>query len=471
MILIHGTDIAKEQLPFEEIMNYTVEPNEQFFKIKLKTIATSPVCLGVYIHKDAKDKFDIPTEVEEKLHFFVSDEELTILLENGGKIDPIPLPEEEKPEEPETIAFGDNSETTEVVQPEAFVTAPPEKPSVNEDKTHSIGFTLIDTVDVDEDPTEIVFEIPNASEDMDSFKQQIVNKDRIIAQKDAQLLDVTKTLNDLHKLQDIQLKEIKTIYDSRLDEANEALAEAKRKLEDMAIPEDLHGFLKYAIYAQNFKASLQEGYTKADLSRLGKLTSQIHIFAAASGDSYYTYMKALNALLEKKPNVLVVDFSNDQYLISKHKVRTRDSSMQLRDKTIKIESLVKDMGGVSVIPTAVYNDISLLTLDWIDIIKRLNAYANGRPIIFLFNSINSFSVRYTVSKLGTIGEASIFANSNPIILSALLGDMAFIPSNRYKVVALNYIDIVRRFLDHMSQTHKVVAFKDGVEWKKIISKL
>lgn len=468
MILIHGTQLTKEQLPFSEIMNYTVETAEQFFKIKLKTVATSEVCLGVYLPKDLMGHFDIPEKVKDKLHYFATDEQLVQLLENGGKDEPEPQPEEEiQPELPETIDFGDSPEVAEEVQPEAFTTPPPVEVPTPTVSTSYGGFTLIDTVDVDMEPVDTMFEIPYASEDVDSYKQQLETKDRIIAQKDTQLLEVKKSLDDLYKLQDIQLAEIKSVYDKRIDEANKALSDAKKKLEEVAIPEDLHGFLKYASYYQNHKAIQNEGYSRADIERLGKLTSKVHIFATASGDSLYTFMKEFNSLIETRPNALIVDFTNDMYLKAKLKINTRSSSMSLKDNTVKIQDIVRDINGTQIIPTTLYNDIALLSLDWIDILKRLNAYAKGRPIILLFNTINSFSVRHTVSKLGTLGDARIFVNCNPVILTTLVGDKAFIPNNRYRIVAMNYIDLVEPMLRRIGEGNGIIAFKQGIVWKKI----
>lgn len=465
LILISGTNLTTDKLPFAEVVNYAIEPNEKFLKIKLKTVAINPVCLGVYLHKDLEGKFTISPEVEAKLHYFTSDEQLSTLLENGGKEEPEPEPE---PEEQESIDFGDNTH----IEPEAFQDLPNTQINVQpqEETTSSTGgFTLIKTVDIQEDPQDFLLEIPNISEDTDSYKQQLENKERIIAQKDAQLLEVKKSLDDLYKLQDIQLAEIKEVYTKQIDEANTALAEAKKKLEEVAIPEDLHGFLKYSSYAQNYKAFLQEGYTKEDLQKLGKLTSKIHIFAMGSGDSTYTFLREFCAFIEKQPNVLIVDFLNDQYINSRFRIATKDSSMHLKDNTINIQDLVKDLNGTQVIPTTYYNDIALLTLDWVDIIKRLNAYAKGRPIIFLFNSINSFATRYSVSKLSTLGDTSIFAKCNPIILSALFGDMAFIPANRFKVVALEYIDVVHGILERMANKHKIIAYEKGIKWKELLN--
>lgn len=463
MILISGTQLTNVQLPFSEIMNYTIEPNEQFLKIKLRTIAKNPVCLGVYLHKDLKGKFDIEPEVEEKLHFFTSDTQLCKLLETGGAVGNEEAPEEEEKEEeqPTAIAFGDNTEEVET-QPEAFTT-----PKVEEKVSTDTTFTLIDTIDIESDPTDIVFEIPIEVEDTNVYKQRLESKDRIIEQKDSQLQEMKKSLDELYKLQDIQLAEIKSVYEQRIDEANLALADAKKKIENLAVPEELHGYFKAASYAQNHKASLREGYSQEDIKRMGKISSSIHIYASGGGESLHTFMKSVNDLIENRANVLIVDFSNDQYLISKHRIKTRDTSILLRDDFIAVKDLVKSVNGVPIIPTGFFNDIALLTFDWIDVIKRLNQIAQGRPILFIFNSINSFAVRYTVSKLGTLGEASIFAKSNPLVLTSLFADIAFIPENRFKVVALDYIDIVNPILKHMSNTKKVVAFKEGVEWEKI----
>lgn len=471
MILIHGTSLDVQNLPFSDIMNYYIEQNEQFFKIKLKTIATNPVCLGVYLHKDLKDKFEVTPEVKEKLHFFHSDDHLKQLLENGGKEQQVDKQESSSQEEinggteSESISFGGNSSSV-VAKPEAFTTP---TPVAEVRKTGS--FRLIETEDVDTDPTDIILQIPNALEDKDYLKQQLENKDRIIAQKDAQIREIQKSLEDLYRLQDIQLNEIKSVYDKQISEANKALEEARKKLEQASIPEDLQEFLQFASYAKNYKASLREGYTQEDIRRLGRLKSKIHVFAMASGDSIYTFMKYFSELIDKNPNLLIVDFSNDQYLNTKYKIRANHSSIHLRDKGVDIKSLVKTLNGVQIIPTTFFNDIALLSFDWIDVIKRLNEYADGRPIIFLFNSINSFSVRYTFSKLATIGNAVIFVKCNPVILSSLFADMVFIPHDRFSVVALNYIDIVKKLLEHMATKNHIIAFNDDIKWDKIALKV
>lgn len=468
MILISGTNLKVEDLPLSDIMNYAVETQEQFVKIKLKTIATSSVCLGVYLHKDLKGKYEITEAVAKKLIYFNTDDHLKTLLVNGGKEEPEPEVEQEPIEEESSVVDFGVSEQAKTSKHEAEVLELTPEPvaEVVERKTTG-GFVLIETVDVESDPTDIVFSIPTIAEDTDSIKEKLVSKDRIIAQKDAQLAEMLKSLDDLYKLQDIQLVEIKDVYDKRIDEANTALSMANQKLKEAAIPEDLNGFLKFASYAQNPRASLREGYTREEIQSLGKLTSKIHVFAMAAGDSNISFMKSLNDLIERKPNALIVDFSNDQSIISRQRIKPMLNSIHLKDPEIDVATVVHDLKGTMLIPTGVYNDIALLTMDWLNIIKRLDRIAKGRPIIFIFNSINSFAVRYTFSKLSTIGEGSVFVKCNPVILMSAFSDMSFIPENRFRVVALNHFDGVNTILERISKTHKTVAFKDGIDWKKI----
>jgi hypothetical protein len=141
-----------------------------------------------------------------------------------------------------------------------------------------------------------------------------------------------------------------------------------------------------------------------------------------------------------------------------------ESSMDLKNLDIPVESLVQKIGDVLFIPTAYYNDIALLSLDWLSILSRLSVLAQNRRVIFLFNSLNSFSVRYTVSKLGTVGKLFIFAQSNPVVLVSLLSDINFIPEGRFRIVLMKYIKTAESIAKHISSKHSVSAFSGAIDW-------
>jgi hypothetical protein len=301
--------------------------------------------------------------------------------------------------------------------------------------------------------------------------QRIENKDKVILQKDGIILDLKDKMNDSYKLQEIQLIEMKDTFEQRIDEANAIINELNEKMQDSAVPPELKAFLKYATYSKNYKASLKEGFTDEETAIIGKKTSSLYIFASGAGDSLHGMLKNVKALIDKNPNALIVDLSNDYFLNVRYRIQTKDSSMMLNDKDIELGSIVKEINGTKIIPTTFYNDIALLSMDWATIIKKLMVYASGKPIILLFNNVNSFSVRYTVSKLATIGQLFVFAKSNPVVLSTLLGDLKFIPNQRVKVVATDYIDVVQAVLEQVAKTYAVTTFKEGVVWSKLGIKL
>lgn len=465
MIIISGTNLSVEDLPLNEIMNYTIETTPQFLKIKLKTVATNPICLGVYLHESLQGQYELTQEVEDKLHYFSSDEQLFQLLENGGKIEEEPEVVEVAEQQPEEISYGSpqpaEQEVEQTTEPE-----PVELPTVEIGVT---GLQIIETVDVEEiDPSEILLEIPDL-EDKNAENQRVESLEKNLAQKDLQIAEHRKALEDIYKLQDIQLAEVKEVYEQQMSEMSKALEMANKKLESLAIPDEYLSIIKYASYMNNPRASLREGFSQQDLQSIGRLKSKMYIFAMGAGDSYYTFMKSFYSYLESNPNALVVDFTNDPFLSSKLRLQTKDTSIQLANPEVPLENLVKQYKSMGLIPSSFYNDISLLNFDWVGIIKRLQAYANGRPIIFLFNSISSFSVRYTVSKLATIGELSVFVKCNPVIINSLNVDLIFIPENRLKIVAMDYIDLVDSMLKRMSEKYKVQAFRTStINWSKLM---
>lgn len=454
MILISGTSIPLGELPFNDVMDYTIEQDPNVLNIKLKTVAKSSNCIGVYLHNSHKE-LPLTEDVLEKTIYFNDDEHLIRLLDNGGKEEDVKdtLEEDLKQQEQEEVTV---FEVQDRIKDEVPVFEVPD----------SKGNLVIEDVDTDFQDT--LFSIPIIdNDDADKLNQQLENKNRIIEQKNGLLLDKQKEIDELYRLQEIQLLEMRDVYEKRVDEATKIIETLQKQVEEVGVPEELQWFLKYATYSNSYKAFLKEGLSQEELQRIGKIKSPIYIFASGAGDSLHSMLKNVKELIDNKSNVLVVDFSNDYYLTARYRIQSRDSSMMLKDPNVEVESVIKDVNGLKIVPTTFYNDIGLLGVDWATVMSKLLAYANGKPIILLFNNINSFSVRYTVSKLATIGKLHIFAKSSPPVLSTLLGDIAFIPEGRFKVIAMDYIDIVQPVLEQISKKNEVVAFKDRINWGKI----
>lgn len=446
MILISGTKLGVENLPFSDVIEYQVEYDIQLLVIKLKTVAKSSSCFGVYLSTDLLSSLSLSQEVLEKTKTFSDDDELLFMLGN------------EKQQE-------NNSTTTDNVE------------SVFEDITFddpvqkystSVNFDVGDNIqEVDLSLQEDFLTIPNSVDDIDSLKQQLELVKMTNNQLRSQLQDKDSSIDDLYRIQEIQLLEMKEGFEKRANEANKTIQDLLDRVGKYEKQENSGILMSYSKFTKNPKAVINEGFTNSEISTVKKSKSKIFIFASTSGDSLHGMMKNIQSLINDKNNLLIVDFSNDYYIIGNHKIQSRDTSLLLNDPSISVESLVRPLSKVKYIPTGFFNDIALLGVDWFSVINRLISYADGANIVLLFNNINSFSVRYTVSKLSTLGSLLIFAKSSPLVLATMSCDIAFIPSDRFRVVVMEYIDVVKDLLEKISSKYAVSAFKGYVNWSKL----
>lgn len=466
MILIGGTELSSEELPLGEMLEYSIETNPQILEIKLKTTAKSRVCMAIYLHEDLKSSVTVPEDVEHKLTYFTSDDHLISLLDSAGQEDNKESPHEEEAAivEPEEVSVPEFDTPQSAIHNEEDSSGL--EVITSDVETSENGEVVLTEVDP-EGAAGVLLTIPDVDPDVDRLRMQLELKDGLLKQKDGVIAELKHNIDQMYQYQEMQLMEMRDQYEERINKAQEAIDALKQQLKESSVPEDVRGIAKYVPYFKSYRARLEEGFSKEELESLGTLKSPLHIFAAGVGDSLHTMMGNIKNLIGQKTTAILVDFTNDYYLRVHYKFQTRESSMLLNQDEHDVASLVKDLNGVSLIPTTFFNDIAFLDFDWVKILKKLDLFADGRPLILLFNSINSFSVRYTVSKLATVGELTIFAKCNPLGLSSLTGDMAFIPANRFKIVALEYIDVVKGVLEHMAKGHKVAAFPKEVDWKKL----
>lgn len=471
MILIGGTSYKVEDLPMHEVMEYQIETGQPL-AIKLKTVAKSPTCFNIYLNESLRSEVTLTEEIFGKVVFFRDDAELINLLDNGKPEDgdifeeeSLEVPEFEQPEIESTVEEISKEDADDDLIDETNV-------DNEEEVVEKSPFELPELEEVDTELPDVFLQIPNIGDDTDSLKVQLENKEKLIKQKESMIKDLELQIGDAYKLQEIQMLEIKELYDKKMDEANSAISELKEKAHDIQIDEDSIKFLKFVNYSKNSKAALKEGFTEAEKKSLGKLHSTYSIFACSSGDSLYSMMKQIKKYIDKNPNVVIVDFSNDYYLNTSLNLKSKYNSLDITkiadNSDIDIMSIFKTLGGnTKLAPTTLYNDISLLGIDWVDILRRVDDYASGVPVILLFNNINSFAVRYTASKLSTIGKLFVFAKCTPLVLSAVFGDIKFIPENRVSLVALDYIAVVKTILDVISKSYPMLAFANDVEWNKL----
>lgn len=319
--------------------------------------------------------------------------------------------------------------------------------------------------DADTELPDILLQVPNINEDIDSLREMIANKDKIIAQKDGIIQDLNRNIEEVYKGQEIQIAEIQQLFGEKLNEAQEIIERLETRLKNNYLADDVARFLKFHSYALKYKGRVTEGFTEEERSRMGKLSSNYTIVTCGSGESDYSMLKQVCKLIDSGRPVLVLDFSNDNFLASTYKVKPKNgNTMNLLNDDMSPLTLLKDINGVKFIPTTNYNDIALLNIDWPTMLRKIDDLAGGRHVVLVFNRFNTFSVRYTVSKLADIGKLHIFVKCSPIVLSTLYSDAQFLPQNRVNIVAVDYIDVVKAILGELSKLYNVYAVSSDVDW-------
>lgn len=477
MILITGTNLTVADLPNNDMVEYQIE-NEKM-NIKLKTVAKSPTCFQIYISEDKRVTYTITDDIISKIIYFKDDDDLLDKLENGATSQERDI-FDDTPVEPEPVSAPDFSTIKKEVEPpkaEVEEEKPKGKVRANLEKKDEVeevksetpeSLSLSDMEEANTDLPDDMLQIPNISDDVDSLKELLNTKDKIISQKDGMIKELKQTIEDSYKTQELQLIEVEDMWTKKANELQRVVDELQASKGGLDLDSDMQNFLKFYNYAERNKAIAKEGFTNIEMQNIGTLSSIYTVFASGSGESYYSMIKQVKKYIDKRPNCIILDFSNDIYLSSLLKVNGKHgNTLDLLKEDRNPLSLLQDIEGTKYIPTISYNDITLLSIDWSKMLRKIDDMASGVPVILLFGNINNFNVRYTVSKLASIMPFYVFVKCSPIILTALYRDIAFIPKERVNILAIEYIDVVKNILAEMAKYNNVTAFSSDVEWKKL----
>ncbi len=518
MIIVGGTKLSEKDLPNSDLMSYSLSNNVSDLRIKLRVTAKLPTCLKVYLSREISNDVPFAQLPKDKVVIFEDDTELVQLLLKGNN---------KTSEDKKQTEMSAKSVSTEKVEPNNSIESSTNNVSlynpnnvdtnvVKDDSvvlvgtqtsglTISSGLTInseigvdlngvnqIESVDYDEVDTDlptIFFDTPNLYEDIDALKLSLDNKDKLLKNANIAVESLKKAVEEknnaiserdnlINKLKEDKallisnhresIIELKSSYEDTVVEANKTIAKLKSNLDDAKLDDDILAFCKYSTYAKNPKASSRECFNDEGKQVLSKLKSNVHILSCGGGDSLYRMLSQLTNVINGRGNAVIVDFTNDSYLKAKHKITNGQmSSILIGDEKYSVSQLVSRINKVDLIPSSLFNDISLLMLDWVEVLKKLDYYANGRDIILVFNNINNFTVRHTVSKLATVGQLNVFVKCNPLVLSSMWGDLKFIPSERVKIVSMDFIPMVKNVLEEFGKTHSVEAFDKDIEWGRL----
>lgn len=460
MIIISGTALSEADFPLSKVLTYELVVNTAKLRIKLRTVAESHNCTSVYLHSDLEDKVDVSDRVKSKIQYFTDDKDLLMRLKNDndqGKLEEVE-PEFTAKAKPEvqlsekvsrlTISKPDPSRRT-VVQPQ-----PQQKGLRIAQKDISVPKTFAN---------QGVSRIKNSTE----FELDLRLREIEELKKD--LRETLNTQDTMFKAQEYAMLNQTKQHDEEIAKANKTIEDMASLIESMKLTEDHEKFLQLAPYAYTPSAVLNTGFTGEEIARLGQLKSNLTVIACGNGESLYDMQESVAGLLEKASNTLVVDFTFDYYFCNLLNFDQNKVSSSELNTSRNPEDLCFEVGDNKFIPTAFHHDISLLGMDWINVIKKLDKLANGGEIVIMLGSLASFSVMYTLSKLTAIAKMLVFANSNPSILATLYGQIQYLDSEYVTVVATKYFDGLQELADSLADTYNVYAVPEGasVDWDSI----
>ena len=502
MVLISGTSLTLAELPNGEMVEYQIENDVSRMGIKLKTSAKSHTCFKIFISEEYRTEYTITEELAEKLFYFENDEDLIRLLnEEEKKTDnsyddpfaetpvetPVEIPEFEKPL---PLVFLDKKEPIEETPTEPEIAdnmgvnenADVATPVVQIDKSELFDIpkitvskpdvnSFIPEIDLEMANTELpesLLVIPNIHDDVDSLKLLLKTKDGIISQKDGVIQDLKNKIEESYKLQEMQLLEVETLYKQKMMECQTLITELEQRGQGITLDEETSNFLKFINYARNPKAIVKEGFTPDEVNKMGTLRSKYTIFACGSGESDEKMLRQVKKYIDSGKDCLVLDFCNDNFLASIFKLNSKSkNTLGLFRDDVNPLSLLTEISNTKFVATTSFNDIALLSANWGETLRKIDDLAGGKDVIMIFGSVTNFNVRHTISKLATIGKLYIFAKCSPIVLSALFSNAQFLPKNRVRIVALEYIEVVKTILSELSKYYEIFAFAGDVEWNKL----
>lgn len=468
MIIISGAGIKREQLPFHDTINYAIEDDLSHLNVKLKTAARASSCIAIYINTRLQNEISYPDAIQSKLFFFKDDRELMGYLNKSSANAPsktAPVVPVRQPEPEVNYTFEQPKVATPAVDMSTLVqqTIQPETPLINIVEFH------LEEVSVEEDNDNSVLTLPHILDDRSHSQDELLKREKEIEQQSRTIIALQNELDESYIMQEQQIKDLRITYDNRLSESISRSKQLEKQVKDMEIPQDIRKFLKYASYLSSPRAKLQEGFYKDEMSRYNKTNSQVHIFANAGGTGVDMSGQYILNLLKGKESVVLIDFSNDMYLRHRLKAPPSLTSLKLDEPDVSVEKNAFKVGVSHYVPTSMFHDIALLGMDWIEILNKVNTFAKGRRVIFMFNSISSFAVKHTFSRLCTIGQGFVLAESKPSVLATLIVDLKFFPPQSLTVIVFKYIKEVQEILQMFTNNFAVKAFGNITDWSTVWS--
>lgn len=186
--------------------------------------------------------------------------------------------------------------------------------------------------------------------------------------------------------------------------------------------------------------------------------SNVHAICFTLGTAQCDGLRAVQTALRQGGDAIYIDCTGDVWLPSALHLQKKPDF--LTDYTTPVKDMVLSFGNNSLLRTYLFNDIRLLTTDWVCVLRRIVEYAHGRTVYFIFGSMNSFAVRHTCLKLSQVLDVTLILHGDPHSAQSLYWTLINVPNDTISLGVYGYRPEIKSVLDSLVNRYKIVVSKD-----------
>ena len=344
----------------------------------------------------------------------------------------------------------------------------PETKSVVSTSTDD-GITEID--ETDDDVFSNTFKIPmSINGSYDAMAAKLKAKEEQLSQFQQMFTSKCEEYDTMIREQDESTAQIIKTYENKLKEASTAFNKLKN---DYSKAMSTTG--KYHVYAEKTKGVLKEGFASAEKEAIQSLGLDLCIMCTAGDVTDMHFMMQQNIETFKEDYVFI-DFTGTHFFDTMYQTNLSGAlrlfSFVSQDELTSLKNSFYHKEKADIIAEYNFHDITFLDSDWVTFFKNLKIMFPDRKIILLFNSISSFSVLYTLSKLATIFKAYVHLRCSYFSIQNTYTRLRLVPVSRgIKLVATYYFDDVKDIITEVGKKYEIKTSTDILSLSTIENRL
>ena len=331
------------------------------------------------------------------------------------------------------------------------------------------GITEID--ETDDDVFSNTFKIPmSINGSYDAMAAKLKAKEEQLSQFQQMFTSKCEEYDTMIREQDESTAQIIKTYENKLKEASTAFNKLKN---DYSKAMSTTG--KYHVYAEKTKGVLKEGFASAEKEAIQSLGLDLCIMCTAGDVTDMHFMMQQNIETFKEDYVFI-DFTGTHFFDTMYQTNLSGAlrlfSSVSQDELTSLKNSFYHKEKADIIAEYNFHDITFLDSDWVTFFKNLKIMFPDRKIILLFNSISSFSVLYTLSKLATIFKAYVHLRCSYFSIQNTYTRLRLVPVSRgIKLVATYYFDDVKDIITEVGKKYEIKTSTDILSLSTIENRL